>query len=133
VSDGPAWKYGIEVIPPKDGHLQLEIRRIRLSADLPLIAGQLRYVRLIAAAINGPRYVWAAGVLWPTFMSANGEPVMLAAIIYRSRSVRLQRGHQLPADILCVSAATCERAARDALLQARPGAGNLGETRQPAA
>ncbi len=41
-------------------------------------------------------------------MSANGEPVTLAAIINRSRSVRLQRGRQLPADILCVSAAARE-------------------------
>ncbi len=41
-------------------------------------------------------------------MSADGEPVTLAAIINRSRSVRLQRGRRLPADILCVSAAARE-------------------------
>ncbi len=54
-------------------------------------------------------------------MSATGEPVTLAAIINRSRSVRLQRGRQLPGDILCVSAAARGHAARDALLEARLG------------
>ncbi len=65
-------------------------------------------------------------------MSADGEPVTLAAIINRSRSVRLQRGRRLPADILCVSAAAREHAARDALLEARHGCRGISARRVPA-
>jgi hypothetical protein len=40
----------------------------------------LRYVRLIAAAANGPRNVWAIGIPRQPH-SANGEMMVLAAII----------------------------------------------------